>query len=316
MLRTILLEPMFNVLLALYVLIPGGDFGVAVIVLTVIIRIFMWPLVRKQVRHQQAMRIIQPKLDKINKKYKDDQQKRSEKMLELFKKEEVNPFAPFGIILIQMPILITLFFVLREIVNGDTVGDTAYSFIASLPAVDAIISNPEAFEPSLFGLVNMAESSLVIAVLAGGAQYIQARQMSPAKSDGDDNKANMQRNMVKFLPLITVGVASQFPAALALYWTVSSLVAIVQQKILIEETTLLGLIGLQSKPEAKDEEEKPQSNQKPKSETPKSKETSKPKSNNTPKNTQNQSKNQSKSKTNNSKTRTEPKSKQSKGNKE
>ena len=315
MLRTILLEPLFNILLALYALIPGGDFGVSVIVLTIIIRLFMWPLVRKQVRHQQAMRVIQPKLDKINKKYKDDQQKRSEKMLELFKKEEVNPFAPFGIILVQMPILITLFFVLREIVNGDTVGDTAYGFIASLPAVDAIISRPEAFDPSLFGLVNMAETSLVIAALAGGAQYIQARQMSPAKSDGDDSKANMQRNMIKFLPLITVGVASQFPAALALYWMVSSLVAIVQQKILIEETTLLGLIGLQPKPEAQDEkEEKPQSSQKQKPETPKNKEASSQKSKNTPKNSQNQSKsqskNQSKPKTNNSKP------KQSKGNKE
>ena len=294
MLRTILLEPLFNILLAIYALIPGGDFGVSVIVLTIIIRLFMWPLVRKQVRHQQAMRKIQPKLDKINKKYKDDHQKRSEKMLELFKKEEVNPFAPFGIILVQMPILITLFFVLREIVNGDTVGDTAYGFIASLPAVDSIISNPDAFDPSLFGLVNMAETSLVIAVIAGGAQYIQARQMSPAKTDGDDSKANMQRNMIKFLPLITVGVASQFPAALALYWTVSSLVAIVQQKILIDETTLLGLIGLGSKTKQDDSEDKPKEQK------------TKPQSKSKPSTTKNNSKN--------TKTKNQPK--QSKGKKE
>ena len=262
MLRTLLLEPVFNVLLVLYALIPGNDFGVAVIALTVIIRLLMWPLVRKQVKHQQVMRELQPKIEKLKKKYKDDKQKQSEKMLELFKKQDVNPFAPFGILLVQMPILITLFFVLREIVEGDTIATTAYGFVQDLPMVQAIIADSSLFEPYLFGVINMAEPSVVLAVLAGGAQYIQAKQMqanSQSTQKQNSPAADIQRNMVKILPFVMIGVGLFLPSALPLYWAVGSMVAIVQQHIITQELNLPQLIGLQPKPAA----EAPQTSAKP-----------------------------------------------------
>ena len=233
MLRTILLEPLLNALLGLYAIIPGGDFGVAVIALTIVIRILLWPLVKKQLHHQKAMRDLQPEIAKTKKKAKGDKQKESQLMLELFKEKEVNPFASIGLAFLQFPILIALFFVLREVVTGDIAVST-YGFIQALPAVQGIIANPEAFDPLLFGFFHMAEPSIFLALIAGGAQYIQGKQITP-KATGDDPASKMGFNMVRIFPVITVVVASTFPSALALYWATSSGIAIFQQHLVLSE---------------------------------------------------------------------------------
>ncbi|MEX0919510.1 MAG: YidC/Oxa1 family membrane protein insertase [Candidatus Saccharimonadales bacterium] len=239
MLRTILLEPLLNALLFLYAIIPGGNFGIAIILLTLAIRLLMWPLVKKQMHHQKAMRELQPEIAKIKKKAKGDKQKESQMMLELFKKKEINPFGSIGLALMQFPVLIALFFVLREVVTGDIAAST-YSFIQNFPAISEIIANPETFDPTLFGYFHMAESSIILALFAGAAQFFQGRQITPQSSDPNDKSAQMGATMMKVFPVITVIVASALPSALALYWTVSSGVAVIQQHFVLNSE--LGLM--------------------------------------------------------------------------
>lgn len=259
MLRTLLLEPLFNALLFLYAIIPGGDFGVAVIVLTAIIRLAMWPLVKKQVHQQRVMKELKPEVDKLKKKAGGDKQKESQMMMELYKEKGVNPFASFGIILIQLPIFIALFFTLREIVGGDTLETTTYAFLQSLPAIQAIVANPASFDPTLFGLIDMSEPHIVLALTAGASQFIQAKQMSPKDEEKDEQTAkntsqnqnsekngkkdqptppSMQKMMSNILPVVMVIVAMQLPSALAVYWTVGSIVAIGQQYIILNDISL------------------------------------------------------------------------------
>src|SRR5688572_6622282 len=116
MLKTILVNPLFNALLLLYALLPGHDFGIAIVILTILIRLLLWPLVKKQLQHQKVMKELQPEIAKLKKRAGGDRQKESQLMVELFKEKEVNPFASLGLAILQFPILIALFFVLRDIV--------------------------------------------------------------------------------------------------------------------------------------------------------------------------------------------------------
>src|SRR3990167_6304314 len=182
MLKAILVTPLFNILLVLYSLLPGHDFGVAVILLTVLIRLLLWPLIRKQLFHQKAMKELQPDIAKVKKQAAGDRTKESQMMVELFKEKEINPFASLGLALLQFPILIALYFVLRDILQAGNIAEQAYSFIRDLGPVKDVIANPGGFHPTLFGLVDMAKPNIVFAVLAGVAQYIQTRQITPRDS--------------------------------------------------------------------------------------------------------------------------------------
>jgi hypothetical protein len=158
---------------------------------------------------------------------------------------EASFFATMG--LIVFPILIALFFVLREVVTGDIAAST-YGFIQSLPAIREIIANPEAFDPTLFGYFHMAEPSIILAVFAGAFQYFQAKQITPQNPSKDDPTARMGGTMVKVLPVITVVIASTLPSALALYWGASSAIAVVQQHFVLQsEVTLMQKLRLNGK---------------------------------------------------------------------
>lgn len=233
MLRTILVNPLFNVLLLTYAILPGHDFGLAIIIITVLIRLAMWPLVKKQLHHQKIMKELQPEIAKIKKQASGDRQKESQMMVELFKEKEVNPFASLGLALLQFPILIALFFVFREIVVGNNIGGVAYSFVSSLGPVKDIIANPDSFDPTLFGLVHMGEPSIVLALLAGLAQYAQARQLTPRNTEKAGFAANIGFNMTLIFPILTVAIAARLPSALALYWFTSSVIAVIQQQIVL-----------------------------------------------------------------------------------
>lgn len=241
-LRTILLEPLFNALLLIYALLPNNDFGVAVIILTVIIRIILWPLVKRQLNHQKAMRDIQPEINKIKAQAKGDKQKESQLMVELFKEKDINPFASLGLALVQFPVLIALYYVLSDASQAAKIQEAAYSFVANLPAVQEIINNPGSFHPTLFGVVDMTKPSIVLAVLAGAAQYVQAKQLTPKKTDkGSGFAANLGFNATLIFPVLTVAIGVRFPSALALYWFTSSVIAVFQQHLVFsEEVTLIG----------------------------------------------------------------------------
>ena len=116
MFTTIIVQPIFNLLAFIYAILPGHNFGLAIIIFTIVVRILMWPLVKKQIHHAKAMRELAPELRKIKIAAKGDRQKESALTMELYKEKEINPFASLGIILVQLPILIGLYVGLRRII--------------------------------------------------------------------------------------------------------------------------------------------------------------------------------------------------------
>src|SRR4030042_135677 len=103
-----LYQPLFNLLVFFYQYIPGKDFGVAIICLTLLIKILLYPLGAKAIKIQRELQVLQPKIKEIQEKYKDDKQKQTIEMLEVYKKEKINPFAGLFVSLVQVPILIAL----------------------------------------------------------------------------------------------------------------------------------------------------------------------------------------------------------------
>src|SRR5688572_6262206 len=105
----ILVQPIFNVLIGIYGLIPGHDFGLALIIFTILIRLIMWPLVKKQLHQTKVMRQLQPELAVVRKKAKGNKQLEAKMMMELYRERGVNPYGSIGVLLVQLPIFIALF---------------------------------------------------------------------------------------------------------------------------------------------------------------------------------------------------------------
>src|ERR1700755_2573397 len=109
MFTTLIVQPIFNLLVLIYALLPGHNFGVSIILFTIIIRLLMWPLVKKQLRQVKIQRQLQPEIKRIKAATKGDRRQESMLLMELYKERGVNPFAPIGLLLLQIPILIGLY---------------------------------------------------------------------------------------------------------------------------------------------------------------------------------------------------------------
>src|SRR4249920_850782 len=109
MFTTLIVQPIFNLLVLIYALLPGHNFGLAIIIFTVIVRLLMWPLVKKQLHQAKAMRELQPEIKRIKKAASGDKQKESMMLMELYKEREISPFGSIGILIVQLIILIGLY---------------------------------------------------------------------------------------------------------------------------------------------------------------------------------------------------------------
>jgi YidC/Oxa1 family membrane protein insertase len=229
MFTTILVQPLFNILFAIYAVVPGHDFGVAVIILTVLVRILLWPLVTRQLHSQKLMQQLQPQVAKIRKEAKGDRQKETALLMELYKEKGTSPLAPLLPLLIQFPIFIALYAVLRSSVHVDQIAHLSYGFVAQMAPVANIIHHHTRFSPSLFGAIDLTKSSVILALTAGAAQFYQARQLQPQTAAMAGDQAQLMQGMTFIFPVVTFVVGLRLPAALALYWTVTSGVASFQQ---------------------------------------------------------------------------------------
>lgn len=229
MFTTIFVEPLFNVLFVLYALVPGHDFGVAVILLTILVRMALWPLVTKQLHSQRVLQKLQPEVAKVRAAAGGDRQKESKMLMELYKEKGTNPFASILPLLVQLPIFFALYIVLRDAVRPDEIAKLSYGFVQHLGPVADIISEKVSFHPSLFGLIDLTKPHLGVAILAGLAQFYQARQLLPQTMAAGGDQAKLMRNMTYIFPFLTAGIGMTLPSALALYWLFTSLVAAFQQ---------------------------------------------------------------------------------------
>lgn len=224
---TILYQPIFNIFVFLYNVIPGHDVGVVILAITILVRLALYPLTGSSIKSQRALQDLQPKMAAIKKQYADDKQKQTQAIMELYKNNKVNPLTSCLPMLIQLPILIALYMVLRDGLNSKNLADALYSFVA----------NPGTINQISLGVFNMAKPNYVLAVFAGLAQYWQAKTLSrknpPAEAGagGKDEAmmSMMNKQMLYFMPAMTVLIGLSLPAGLTLYWFFGTVLMALQQ---------------------------------------------------------------------------------------
>ena len=229
--NTILYQPLLNLLVFFYNVIPGSDMGVAIILLTVVIKLILYPLSAQSIKGQKALQQLQPKIEEMKKKYKDDRERQAKELMQLYKNEHVNPLSSCLPLLIQLPILIAVYQVfITGLKNGSL--DLLYPFI----------KNPGQLNAVAFGFLDLSHPNIVLVVLAGAAQFWQAKMLSvkkPAvKSVGakDENlMAAMNKQMLYFMPLMTVVIGVSLPGGLVLYWFLITLLTALQQVIMFRK---------------------------------------------------------------------------------
>jgi YidC/Oxa1 family membrane protein insertase len=222
-----LYKPLFNALILLYQYLPGQDFGIAVIVLTIIIRVLLHPLMLNSLKSQKTLARIQPEIQEIQKKHKHDQQKQAESLMALYQREKINPFSGLVSLFIQLPILIALY---RVFWKGFQ--------LQEMPALYSFVPNPGVIEASFLGLINLSQSNTILAGLAAAVQFFQMKALTPKNPNtGKDKQKNyflaaFQKQTIFFVPLITFFFLLKLPAAIGLYWITTSLFSIFQQNLL------------------------------------------------------------------------------------
>jgi YidC/Oxa1 family membrane protein insertase len=236
----IIIQPLLNILFFVTALIPGHDFGIAVILLTVLVRLALWPLASKQLHSQKALTAIQPEVNKLKKKFEKDPQKFNAAVMELYKEKEVNPFSSCLPTLLQLPVLFGFFYVFREFANADFVkiaegsGIMAqiYPFVKNLSFVSNFTSSIQAINTTMFGLLDLAKPNIYLGVVAGALQFVQSKMLMPKNQENDAASA-MTKNMTYLFPILTVFIAIKLPAALPLYWAVTTAFAVGQQYLVM-----------------------------------------------------------------------------------
>lgn len=245
---TILTQPILNLLAFIYNYI--GDFGVAIIILTIIVRIIIWPLVKKQLQQAKLMREIQPALQDIKKKAAGNRMVEATMMMALYKEKGIKPFSSIVVLLIQLPIMIAIFRVIQIFSGGGNPSNFIYGHLANFGNIPNLLS--AGHQLTFFGM-DLAKSALVywpaliLVFITAILQYIQIKQMMPVNKktkkvrdllkqaaggeeiDQADMMAATSRNMTKFMPAMMLVIAAPLPAAVVLYYSATSVIAIIQQ---------------------------------------------------------------------------------------
>ncbi len=266
MFTTLIVQPIFNLLVLIYALLPGHNFGLAIILFTIVVRLLMWPLVKKQLHQVKVMRKIQPELKRIKAETKGDKRREQLLMMELYKERGINPLGSIGVLIIQVPILLGLYSGLSHVIKDHhQIESFAYPVLQHLPWMRQLATNLHQFDITLFHVVDLTRSALgpkgvywpamVIVLASAVVQFFQSKQLSPDTKDSrslrvilkdagkgtnaDQSEVNaaVGRSTRYLLPamifLFTVNIAS----ALALYWLTAGVVALVQQAVALREDT-------------------------------------------------------------------------------
>ena len=225
--NTLIYEPLYNALVFLIDVVPGGDAGIAIIILTVVVKALMFPLARRATQTQLALKKITPRMEELKQQYKDNQQEQVKQLFALYKEHKVNPLSGIFILIIQLPIIIGLY---QVFIKGDlpTIHpETLYAFVPAPETIDMLF---------FFDLVDMSGRNIVLALLAGATQFAIAHMTfeaptattKPGESLKDDIMRNLHIQTKYVLPVVIAGFAYFFSAAVALHWTVGNIFTLVQ----------------------------------------------------------------------------------------
>jgi len=221
-------------LVLFYNIVPGKDFGISIILITILLRTVLIPLYKKQIESQKKLQELQPKIKELQEKTKGNKEQQTKQLMELYKENKTNPFSGCMPLVVQLVFLIAIYRVLINISNNGLVADPAqlYSFV----------SDPGKINQVFMFLVDLTKPSIVIAALAAIAQYFQTKMLmanqpvAPKKDDsGQPDMAQMMSKQMLYLgPFLTLFIGIKFPAGLSLYWLAGTLFMLIQQ-IMIEK---------------------------------------------------------------------------------
>lgn len=261
---TLIVQPIFNLVMALYAIIPGHDFGIAIIIIGILVRLVMWPLVKKQLHQTKLMRQIQPELKKIKAKAAGNKQLEGQLMLELYRERGINPFSSFAVLLVQLPVFFALFSIITIVTTKrGEIASFMYEPLKNIEPVRQVIENNANFNESLFHVVDLTKHAvgsegiywplIILAILSAGLQFYQSKQITPKPADNkrlrdimrgsvsgeqvdqSEVSAIVSQRMIYFFPLIAFMVSIYLPGALVLFYAASGLAAVAQQHILLNE---------------------------------------------------------------------------------
>jgi YidC/Oxa1 family membrane protein insertase len=221
--QAIFYRPILNILVYFYETIASRDFGIAIILATLLIRLILYPLFHKSAKHQMTLQRLQPKIKKLQELHKDDKKKQTEALMELYKEHGVNPFLSIILLVIQLPILIALYRIILSGLGAGGIGSGLYSFVPAPNTINALF----------LGVLNLKQRSIILVLLAAISQYFQSRLAIYRSPDGGTPSPaeRMARQMAFIGPIITIVIFYNLPAGVGLYWLVSSIFSIIQQLI-------------------------------------------------------------------------------------
>ena len=220
-------QPLFNALIFLYNIIPNNDFGFSIVILTVLIRLALWPLTGKGIRSQKALEKLKPKIEEINKKFKNDKEAKAKALMALYSENKINPLSGFLPLLIQIPIIIALW---RVFLAGTGINhDLLYSFIKA----------PGELRTVFLGIFDLTKRNMLLAIIAGVLQYFQTKMIIPSFPKASEGRSSgsadfgriMSQQMLYFGPVLSVIIFWTLPSALPLYWIIVTLMTLLQQYI-------------------------------------------------------------------------------------
>lgn len=231
--ETLIYEPLYNALVFILHSIPGHYAWLGVVILTLTIRVLLFPIYQKMIKSQKALKETQPIIKELQEKYKNDRQVLATKVMEVYKDKKVNPFSMIGYLLfIQVPIFLGLYYVFAK------------GLVSHQGALYSFTQFPDTINTFFFNIDLLVKGSFVIAIFAGMAQFFHGRNTLalqpdvPARKEGeapnfqDELQRSLRFQTTYFIPVLITVTAYFFPAAIGLYWIINSLFSIVQEKLI------------------------------------------------------------------------------------
>ncbi len=224
-------QPLLNALIFLSNIIPNHDLGFSIVVLTVLIRLALWPLTGKSIKSQKVLEKLKPKIEEINKKFKNDKEAKAKALMALYSENKINPLSGFLPLLIQIPIIIALW---RVFLAGTRINHDLLYFFVKIPGEIQTI---------FLGVFDLTKRNMLLAIIAGALQYFQTKMIMPSSAPQSgategkppagtaDFSRIMSQQMLYFGPILSVIIFWNLPSALPLYWVVVTLMTLLQQYI-------------------------------------------------------------------------------------
>lgn len=223
MFHTLFYEPIYNLVVIVLNFVPLQDIGSAIVIVTILVKLLLLPLNLSALRSQYLMKRLEPQMNEIKEMQKTKPQEASRKMMELYKLEKINPLSSLFVVIIQIPIFFALYFVFSKGLHGVD-PKSIYSFV----------TYPATLHTEAFGLFDVTEKNIVIAILAGLSSYVLARRQTESmeipkkelheESFQDHFMKSMKIQLLYVLPVIITVSAMTLPSALGLYWLVSNVI--------------------------------------------------------------------------------------------